>query len=109
MKHDSDFVALEKLCLTFGRLAALGLLSSAIMHDIRNALTVLSGNVQILLMKGDRADRIEIMQRLERAMAQIERIENQIGRADSFSRRTVGGVREFLPEPAVENAIFAAE
>lgn len=99
----------ENYCLTFARLAALGMLSSAIMHDLRNYLTILSGNIQILQMKQGQAEPVELLQRLDKMMGQIERAENAIGRVESFSRRAEGVVREIAPELALDNAILAFE
>ena len=61
---------IEDYWLKYARLTTLGLISSAIMHDTRNALTILSGNIQILLMKGESAGTPEIMERLEKSLHQ---------------------------------------
>lgn len=98
---------LAQHCLELNRLASLGRLSSAIMHDLRNALTVLSGNIQILAMKGDRASADEIADRLNRMTAQLERMQGQIERADSFSRRAAGTKYPVPPERVIGNALFA--
>lgn len=108
LANETDFAGLEEYILTFARLASLGLQSSAIMHEVRNALTVLSGNVQILQMKGDRTTIEEVQQRLERMMAQIDRMEKSIGRVESFSRRTEGSARQVNPDTLIQNALFAS-
>jgi len=104
--NELDLQSIEEYAVSFSRLASLGLLSSAIMHDVRNALTVLSGNIQILLLKIGRLEPDELRERLERIMPQIERIERIINRVESFSRRAEGATRTFDPLSAVRNALY---
>jgi K+-sensing histidine kinase KdpD len=104
-----DWQEIEEYWLKNARLATLGLLSSAIMHDTRNALTILSGNIQILLMKGEEVETSEIKDRLEKSLLQVERIEAQIKRAESFTRRAAGTIQTIIPDSAVENALFFVE
>ena len=99
-------VGLREFCLKFSRVASLGMVSSAIMHDFRNSLTVVSGNVQIILLKQGRLPQPEIVQRLGKVMKQIERITGSFDRVGSFSRRAAGEVTEVNPYAALDNAIF---
>ncbi len=99
----------ENYCLHVSRLAALGASSSAIMHEIGNALTVISGNAQILLLKGERATPEDIATRHRRIQDYVERIQACIDRVGSFSERTAGTVKKISPLRAVRNALFAVE
>lgn len=55
------------------RLSSLGLMTSVLAHDIRNPLTVLSGQLQILSAKADATD--PICNRLSSMTRQVERIQ----------------------------------
>jgi hypothetical protein len=87
------------------RFAAVGLLSSAIMHEVRNAMTVISGNLQMLLAfqqtaEADRNLKYEMM--LEQAF----RVEKALNRVESFSARIGGREQTADPVSAVRNALF---
>jgi len=94
-------------CTDLCRISALGYMSSAIMHDIGNALTVISGNVQIMQMKRDGLDTDDLNSRLNLIMDQISRIENTIGRVGSFGSRLTGKKAEVNPYQTLNNALFA--
>jgi len=104
--NDLSSKEFDEYVLTFTRLASLGLLSSAILHDVRNALTILSGNIQILQMKGNSATAEEMLQRLERMIPQIKRMENTIGRVESFSLRAKGIAQTISPDALIDNALL---
>ena len=111
LRNDSqpDWQEIEEYWLRYAGLATLGQLASAIMHDTRNALTILSGNLQILLMKGAKVEMSEVLDRIEKSLHQVERIESQINRAESFSRRARGTIENIAPNSVVENALFFVE
>ncbi len=97
---------LRGFCLRFSRLASLGTVSSAIMHDIRNSLTVISGITQIILLKQGRVPQAEIVRRLEKVMDQVKKIMSSFDRVDSFARRAGGEETELSPDSALDNAIY---
>jgi signal transduction histidine kinase len=100
---------LKAYWMSITRIAAVGLLSSSIMHEIRNGLSVISGNIQILMMKSGKATPEEVDQYLHRMMTQMERIEQALARVESFSCRTGGVLSKVRPDKAIDNAIFATQ
>ncbi|MBM3325419.1 MAG: hypothetical protein FJY65_00340 [Calditrichaeota bacterium] len=91
----------------FSGIAALGVLASAIMHDTRNALSIITGNAQLLQMKGASIDAEEYERRLELIVCQIERIERALGRVESFRMRAEGKDGQTTAIQALDNTIFA--
>lgn len=99
----------RKYCMHISRLAALGASSSAIMHEIGNALTVISGNAQILLLKGKKVTPEDAATRHRRIQDHVERIQGAIDRVGSFSERAAGIQKKTTPLLSVKNALFAIE
>ncbi len=91
------------------RLASLGLLSSAIMHEIRNSLTIILGNVQMVTIREGIVAPSELKLRLDRISNQLNKIEGTISRAGSFRGRAAGLSQQADPDAIVVNAIFAFE
>jgi len=89
------------------RVGALGYMSSAIMHEISNALTVISGNVQIIQLKNAGQEKKDILRRMPLIMDQIARIEATIARVGSFGARLNGKLKETDPIRALNNALYA--
>lgn len=85
------------------------MVTGAIVHDVRNALTVISGNAQIMVLKGERMGKGELVQRAEKTVGQIERIQEIIERVGSLSRRAEGAVADIPPDTAIDNAIYALQ
>ncbi|MFH0765692.1 MAG: hypothetical protein V2A61_04655 [Calditrichota bacterium] len=97
----------KEYCLYYSRLAALGFMASAIMHEIGNAATVISGNAQIMIMKRGGSGPEDLLPRLERMMEQVDRIQAAMGRVGSFSSRVAGKEKNISPVSAVNNALYA--
>lgn len=89
------------------RVSALGYMSSAIMHEIGNALTVISGNVQIIQLRGADLEKDDMLKRMSLMMNQIARIEGTIGRVGSFGARLSGQIKRIDPHLALNNALYA--
>jgi len=100
---------LDVFCRDFARLAALGLISGYVMHDIRNALAVVSGHAQIIQIKGKRITHEDIARRMEQIIEQVERILTTINRVGSFTSRAKGDMAEVMPDNALINAVRALE
>ena len=98
---------LEEYCLNFSRLIALGVMSSAIMHEIGNALTVISGNAQIILYKKGDLKPDDILNRIQKVQDQVDRIQDTIQRVGSFSARAEGTMQNVSPESIIDNALYA--
>ena len=94
-------------CLDLCRIAALGYMSSPIMHDIGNALTVISGNSQIIQIKKNNQTIDQIQVRIETILDQITRIQNTTDRVGSFGARLSGVLKRIDPALPVNNALYA--
>ncbi len=92
-----------KLC----RLSALGRLSSAISHDTSNALTVISGNAQIIQLNIDNLDHNELLAWSDEILDQVERIQKTTRLAGSFSTRLTETIEEINPADSIKRSIFA--
>ena len=77
----------------YSRFSSLGLATGVLAHDIRNPLTVLSGQLQMLLAKGDEDPAIAC--RLAAMTRQVERIQNLLDGFSELSAGRVKGEREF--------------
>lgn len=98
---------IRQFSLHFGRLAALGMMSSFVVHEVRNSMAVISGNAQILLLKEDEVNREDLKTRLEMILAQIDRVMEVADKVGSFSGRASGEEILFSPETSLENALTA--
>ncbi|MBT3231407.1 MAG: hypothetical protein HN356_01190 [Calditrichaeota bacterium] len=94
-------------CLGLSRIAALGYMSSTMMHDIGNALTVISGNSQIIQIKKNNQTVDQIQVRIETILDQINRIQNITDRVGSFGARLSGDFKKIDPTLPVTNAFYA--
>ncbi len=94
-------------CVAFSRHAALGYSASAIMHEIGNALTVVSGHTQLMSLKRENLEIKDVLDRLDKMLVQINRIHSAIHRFGSFGARSAGGKQSSSPVTALENALFA--
>lgn len=100
---------LDEFTQKFTRLAALGLISGYIMHEIRNALAVVSGNAQIIQIKGEKLSSQDIARRLNQILEQIDRTLNILNRIGGFTARAQGEIVAVQPDQTVANAISALE
>ena len=100
---------LEKFCRSHCRLVALGLVSGHVMHDIRNALAVVSGHAQIIQIKGDKVSHEDVIRRMEQIIEQVERILTTINQVGSFTSRASGNMADVAPDESLENAVQALE
>jgi hypothetical protein len=87
------------------RISALGRMSSAMMHDIRNHLTVVSSAVQLIQMKMDFITPTEMNQRLEQVMTQVDRIRQTMDSAGQFSTRADGSKIPLNPDQSLDTVI----
>lgn len=87
-----------ELCKQLSRSAALGMVSSYLMHDIRNKLAVISGYTQILLLKGEQFKWGDISGRLELIMESVEKILSTLDNIGSFAQREKGLKCEIEPD-----------
>jgi len=94
-------------CLRLSRISALGFMSSSMMHDIGNALTVISGNSQIIQIKGDNQTIDQIQSRIETILEQVVRIQNITDRVGSFGSRLSGVQKKIDPYYPLGNALYA--
>lgn len=93
--------------MKYARVTALGYMSSAITHEIGNALTVISGNAQIIQLKDLDQTVEQILTRNEAVIDQISRTQQAINRVGSFGSRIRGKTYNFPPKKQVNNSIFA--
>lgn len=107
IKPDRIPKSTSNYCLGLSRVAALGHMSSSIMHDIGNALTVISGNSQIIQFKKDNQTIDQVQTRIETILGQLDRIQNMMDRVGSFGSRLVGGSENIDPAYHLNNALFA--
>jgi len=87
----------------YSRFSSLGLATGVLAHDIRNPLTVLSGQLQMLSAKG--AEDPTAACRLTSMLRQMERIQNLV---DGFSELVAGrieGEREFGINEVIKEAL----
>jgi len=90
-KAQQDLVASE-------RLAAKGEIAAEVGHEINNYLNGVYGQIQLLLMKGERLDREEVKNRLESIMGQLENIDGLSKGLVDFSQREVKMIPTLLSE-----------
>ncbi len=100
---------MEKFCRSYSRLVALGLVSGYVMHDIRNALAVVSGHAQIIQIKGEKVSHEDVIRRMEQIIEQVERILTTINRVGSFTSRAKGNMADVAPDISLENSVHAME
>lgn len=100
---------LRKFLIEICRMGSLGNISSAIMHDIGNALTVISGNSQLIQLKRGNIEFEEIHNKIDSILDQVTRVHNLIKRVGSFSGRSKENVNLLNPRSALDNVIFAIE
>lgn len=61
-----------------GRLSVLGHSLSALLHDLRSPMAAVSGYVELLALSEDAAERADFVRRIERALAHIERMTEEV-------------------------------
>lgn len=96
----------EDYLTSFCRVIALGYMSSAIIHEIGNALTVISGNSQIIQIKKAEMEREDILARIDRVVDQVFRIQGVLSRVGSLSSRLAGHKREIDPHISLDNVLY---
>ncbi|NQT33682.1 hypothetical protein HQ587_00720 [bacterium] len=100
---------LDEFTQKLSRLAALGLISGFIMHEIRNVMAIISGNTQIIQIKGEKLGSQDTTHRLDQILEQIERIQNILNRIGGFTARAQGEIVEVQPDRTVINSISALD
>ncbi len=100
---------IEEYFLIFCRVTSLGYMSSSIMHEIGNAMTVISGNAQIMQIKKEAIEKDDIFKRIDLIMSQTDRIQAAIHKVGSFGGRTSGAITKMSPGRAVDNSLYAFE
>jgi len=89
------------------RLAALGRMSSSVMHDIRNYLTVISSNVQLIQLKSAGIKPDDLNRRLDEMLHQIDLILIAMDRVGHFGARADGDAISTNPDAVVDCVIHA--
>ena len=69
-----ELEAAQRALISSERLAAKGEMAASVGHELNNYLSVLSGNLQMLQRRGDRADKEEVARRLEAISQQAQRM-----------------------------------
>jgi CheY-like chemotaxis protein len=87
----------------YSRFSSLGLATGVLAHDLRNPLTVLSGQLQMLSAK--EADDPSVACRLSSMMQQVERIQDLVNGFSELSAGRVEGEREFAIGAVIEEAL----
>ncbi|MDP8240889.1 MAG: hypothetical protein P9X24_17510 [Candidatus Hatepunaea meridiana] len=87
------------------RLAALGMSSGFIMHEIRNNLAIISAQSQLVMIKSNTLTPDDLNKRMEQVIDQINQILSTLNQAGSFTSRAKGEVSDICPETALKNAI----
>jgi ActR/RegA family two-component response regulator len=87
----------------FSRFSSLGLMTGVLAHDMRNPLSVLSGQLQILAMKTPEGDpltnRVQVMTR------QVSRIQDLVDGVACMAQNDPRSQRLFPPDEALEEAL----
>ena len=89
-------------CLRCSRLSALGMMSSLVMHDIRNSLTIIYSLIQLMQLTRGEIDREELDSRLAQMTVQIDHILNFINGVGRFGERSQGKAIIFSPDAALD-------
>ncbi len=95
-------VGFDEFCRQSSRLAALGMVSSYLMHDIRNKLAVISGHTQIIQLKGEKLTLEDLSRRLALIMDSIGKILDSFDNVGSFAQRAAGVKSDITPEKSLE-------
>jgi len=96
-----------ELSCKLARLASLGMLSNRLMHDFRNKLAVISGNIQIVQIKGTDVSPDFLTSRLETAMKMITETLKLFDEVGSSKQRAAGIAMEVNTEKAIKRALAA--
>ncbi len=94
-----DLDATQRALVSSERVAAKGEMAASVGHELNNYLAVISGNLQMLDMKGERASRDEIGERLGNIAAQVQRMSTLSKGLMDFSQL------ESRPEPTDLSAL----
>ena len=94
---------LLKLC----RISSLGYASSGVMHEMGNAMTVISGNAQIIQFKINDMTAEQTLERMDVILGQIARMLEAIENTGSMSIRVSGEPLTFDPAMALTAALYA--
>jgi len=97
----------KKFSLKFSRLAALGMVSSYLMHEFRNSLAVVSGHAQIIQVRDGKVSSEDLVNRMDEVMIQIDRILDIFEGVGSFASRAVGEKVDVHPDSTLENALLS--
>lgn len=96
---------LTELICKLARQASLGMLSNRLMHDFRNKLAVISGNIQIIQIKGTNISPEVLSSRLAIAMRMIEETLILFDDIGSSSDRAAGIVVKISTEKAIKRTL----
>lgn len=89
------------------KLSTIGLMAGTVAHDINNPLSVISGRVQLLLMKADPSSReAQVFQII---MDQVEWINTLIKSLSTYSRKSKGERQPTSLVPCIENALVLTQ
>ncbi|MCF7811483.1 hypothetical protein K9N50_10900 [bacterium] len=98
----SDFTEFSN---KLARLASLGMLSAWLMHDFRNKLAVISGNIQIIQLKKTDISSEVLSDRLKIAMKMIAETLTLFNDIGNFSQRAAGIEMEVSTEKTINRAL----
>lgn len=85
------------------KLTIVGNLSARISHDLRNTLTVIKGEVSIMLLEDNKDEKTN--QRLQRLNRAIDKMDNQIGEVLDFVRERPLKIEEFSSSKLIAHTL----